>query len=106
MISRKIQEESLRTYIFTHAPFYASLSLSHLSTTFSLPRSTVLLVLVHQAHGSLGELLSKSLHLGRLDAVEDDNVVDRVASTPRYPSPTSPPPSLCPDRPFCPLSAE
>jgi len=39
---RKIQEESLRTYIFSHAPFYASLSLSHLATTFSLPRSSVL----------------------------------------------------------------
>ena len=37
-----------------------------------------LFVLVHEAHGSLGELLRQTLHLGRLHPVEDDDVVDRV----------------------------
>ena len=37
-----------------------------------------LFILVHQTDGSFRELLRQSLHLGRLDPVEDDDVVDRV----------------------------
>jgi translation initiation factor 3 subunit C len=40
-LCRKIQEEGLRTYLFTYSNYYASTSLSHLATTFSLPSSTV-----------------------------------------------------------------
>lgn len=39
-LCRKIQEEGLRTYLFTYAPFYSTLSLQHLASTFSLPLST------------------------------------------------------------------
>ena len=38
---RRIQEQGLRTYLFTYAPHYSSLSLSLLSRTFSLPLRTV-----------------------------------------------------------------
>ena len=38
---RRIQEEGLRTYLFTYAPHYTTLSLSLLSRTFSLPLRTV-----------------------------------------------------------------
>jgi translation initiation factor 3 subunit C len=41
MATRKIQEEGLRTYLFTYAPYYASLSLSHLASTFSLSPAVV-----------------------------------------------------------------
>jgi translation initiation factor 3 subunit C len=35
--TRRIQEEGLRTYLYTYAPHYSTLSLSLLSRTFSLP---------------------------------------------------------------------
>lgn len=37
MLSKRIQEEALRTYLFTYAPHYSTLSLSLLSSIFSLP---------------------------------------------------------------------
>ncbi|BGP16846.1 hypothetical protein JCM10213_003334 [Rhodosporidiobolus nylandii] len=40
MLARKIQEEGLRTYLFTYASIYSTLSLDHLATTFDLPLST------------------------------------------------------------------
>jgi translation initiation factor 3 subunit C len=36
MFDRRIQEEGLRTFLFTYAPYYSSLSLSLLSRTFHL----------------------------------------------------------------------
>ncbi|KAF8647036.1 hypothetical protein AX16_006873 [Volvariella volvacea WC 439] len=41
MLAKRIQEQGLRTYLFTYAPHYRSLSLSLLSRTFSLPLRTV-----------------------------------------------------------------
>ena len=38
---RRIQEEALRSYLFTYAPHYSTLSLSLLSQTFSLPLKSV-----------------------------------------------------------------
>ncbi|KIJ61357.1 hypothetical protein HYDPIDRAFT_159726 [Hydnomerulius pinastri MD-312] len=37
MLAKRIQEQGLRTYLFTYAPYYTTLSLSLLSRTFSLP---------------------------------------------------------------------
>ncbi|KAI0045950.1 eukaryotic translation initiation factor 3 subunit 8 [Auriscalpium vulgare] len=41
MLAKRIQEEGLRTYLFTFAPHYKTLSLSLLSRTFSLPQRSV-----------------------------------------------------------------
>ncbi|KAF8473797.1 eukaryotic translation initiation factor 3 subunit 8 N-terminus-domain-containing protein, partial [Gautieria morchelliformis] len=41
MLARRIQEEGLRTYLFTYALYYSTLSLSLLSRTFSLSAGTV-----------------------------------------------------------------
>ncbi|KAF9461334.1 eukaryotic translation initiation factor 3 subunit 8 N-terminus-domain-containing protein [Collybia nuda] len=41
MLAKRIQEQGLRTYLFTYAPHYSTLSISLLSRTFSLPLRTV-----------------------------------------------------------------
>ncbi|KAG5649452.1 hypothetical protein H0H81_003719 [Sphagnurus paluster] len=41
MLAQRIQEQGLRTYLFTYAPHYSALSISLLSRTFSLPPRTV-----------------------------------------------------------------
>lgn len=41
MLAKRIQEDGLRTYLFTYAPHYSTLSLSLLSRTFSLSLRTV-----------------------------------------------------------------
>ncbi|KAG6333562.1 hypothetical protein ID866_5524 [Astraeus odoratus] len=41
MLAKRIQEQGLRTYLFTYAAYYSTLSLSLLSRTFSLPLRTV-----------------------------------------------------------------
>ena len=41
MLSAQIQEEGLRTYLFTYAPFYDTLSVSTLSSMFDLPERKV-----------------------------------------------------------------
>ncbi|KAM5531641.1 hypothetical protein V8D89_014693 [Ganoderma adspersum] len=41
MLAKRIQEEGLRTYLFTYAPHYRTLSLALLAKTFSLPLRTV-----------------------------------------------------------------
>jgi translation initiation factor 3 subunit C len=41
MLTRRIQEEGLRTWIFTYGPNYDSLSLAQLAEMFSLPKNVV-----------------------------------------------------------------
>jgi translation initiation factor 3 subunit C len=39
--NRQIQEQGLRTYLFTYAPYYDSISLDLLASTFALSRGNV-----------------------------------------------------------------
>ncbi|KAF9323082.1 Translation initiation factor 3 subunit c [Podila minutissima] len=41
MLGQKIQEEGLRTYLFSNASFYSSVGLEQLSKMFNLPKNTV-----------------------------------------------------------------
>ena len=41
MMTRKIQEESLRTYLFTYSSIYDSISLNTLADSFELDRATI-----------------------------------------------------------------
>lgn len=41
MLSQQIQEEGLRTYLFTYAPFYDTLSIATLSNMFDLPEKKI-----------------------------------------------------------------
>lgn len=41
MISQKIQEEALRTYLFTYSSYYDSLSVARLAEMFELEQSVV-----------------------------------------------------------------
>ncbi|ORZ20528.1 eukaryotic translation initiation factor 3 subunit 8 N-terminus-domain-containing protein [Absidia repens] len=41
MLVRKIQEEGLRTYLFTYASYYSTLGVSQLSSMFDLPSQTI-----------------------------------------------------------------
>lgn len=50
MLEGQIQEEGLRTYLFTYAPFYDTLSISTLSAMFDLPNSKVTALVSKMIH--------------------------------------------------------
>ncbi|WVQ96216.1 eukaryotic translation initiation factor 3 subunit C [Kwoniella sp. CBS 9459] len=81
ILAKKIQEEGLRTYLFTYSSYYASLSLSHLATTFSLPASTVTSIISRMIYTD--ELAAS---LDQIDGVVifhrvDQSEVQRLAQT-------------------------
>jgi len=59
MLKRKVQEESLRTYIFTHSQVYDSISLVYLSSMFSLPDEKV--------HAVISKMIINKEVMGSLD---------------------------------------
>lgn len=60
MLESQIQEEGLRTYLFTYAPFYDTLSLSTLSDMFSLPeRKAAAIVSSMISHEELAAALDR-----------------------------------------------
>ncbi|KAL4902765.1 eukaryotic translation initiation factor 3 subunit C [Aspergillus multicolor] len=60
MLSQQIQEEGLRTYLFTYAPFYDSLSISTLSTMFELSEKKISAIISRMiSHEELGAALDQ-----------------------------------------------
>lgn len=60
MLSKQIQEEGLRTYLFTYAPFYDSLSVTMLSSMFELePRKVSAVVSKMISHEELAAALDQ-----------------------------------------------
>ena len=60
MLSSQIQEEGLRTYLFTYAPFYDSLSISTLADMFELPSKKIAAIISRMiSHEELGAALDQ-----------------------------------------------
>jgi translation initiation factor 3 subunit C len=60
MLSEKIQEEGLRTYLFTYAPFYDTLAVSRLTDMFDLPdRKAMAIVSKMIAHEEIAAALDQ-----------------------------------------------
>ncbi|KAL4976075.1 eukaryotic translation initiation factor 3 subunit 8 N-terminus-domain-containing protein [Aspergillus desertorum] len=60
MLSQQIQEEGLRTYLFTYAPFYDSLSISTLATMFELSEKKITAIISRMiSHEELGAALDQ-----------------------------------------------
>uniref|UniRef100_A0A2P2HXK4 Eukaryotic translation initiation factor 3 subunit C n=1 Tax=Hirondellea gigas TaxID=1518452 RepID=A0A2P2HXK4_9CRUS len=59
MLGRKVQEESLRTYLFTYSHVYDSISLVNLSKMFELPHATV--------HAIISKMIINEEIMGSLD---------------------------------------
>ncbi|KAJ5144980.1 Eukaryotic translation initiation factor 3 subunit C [Penicillium atrosanguineum] len=60
MLSAQTQEEGLRTYLFTYAPFYDSLSISSLADMFELPIKKIAAIISRMiSHEELGAALDQ-----------------------------------------------
>lgn len=60
MLAKQIQEEGLRTYLFTYAPFYDTLAIETLSSMFELePRKTAAIVSKMISHEELAAALDQ-----------------------------------------------
>ncbi|KAJ5090571.1 eukaryotic translation initiation factor 3 subunit EifCc [Penicillium argentinense] len=60
MLSAQTQEEGLRTYLFTYAPFYDSLSISSLADMFELPAKKIAAIISRMiSHEELGAALDQ-----------------------------------------------
>ncbi|KAF7133633.1 hypothetical protein CNMCM5793_004931 [Aspergillus hiratsukae] len=60
MLSQQVQEEGLRTYLFTYAPFYDSLSIATLSNMFELSEKKISAIISRMiSHEELGAALDQ-----------------------------------------------
>ncbi|KAF3492246.1 eukaryotic translation initiation factor 3 subunit C [Arthroderma uncinatum] len=60
MLAEQIQEEGLRTYLFTYAPFYDTLSISTLATMFELSEKRISAIISRMiSHEELGAALDQ-----------------------------------------------
>ena len=73
MLNRKIQEEGLRTYLFTYSSYYTTLGLEQLSTMFLLPLNTVTSI--------VSKMIWNEELAASLDQINDVVVLHRVEPT-------------------------
>ncbi|CAJ0871297.1 1541_t:CDS:2 [Entrophospora sp. SA101] len=73
MLNHKIQEEGLRTYLFTYSTYYANLGLEQLSNMFSLP--------VNNVTSIVSKMIWNEELAASLDQVENAIVLHRVEPT-------------------------
>ena len=73
MLGRLIREESLRTYLFTYAHVYASLSLRSLADMFELPRQRV--------HSLVSKMIINEELLASLDDPSECAILHRSEPT-------------------------
>lgn len=67
MVIRRIQEETLRTYLLTYATVYSTVSLNHLAETFELDYKTVhSLIRYYMIHSLIRYYKIRSLNQSRL----------------------------------------
>ncbi|KAG0142247.1 hypothetical protein CROQUDRAFT_662816 [Cronartium quercuum f. sp. fusiforme G11] len=87
MLKRKIQEEALRTYLFTYSTYYSSISLEYLSNTFELPINIITSIISkmlwnEELLGSSLDQISKVLVISKLDFSKLQqltlNLIDKV----------------------------
>ena len=70
MLVRKIQEESLRTYLFTHSSVYDSISMTTLADMFQLEQSTV--------HAIISKMIMNEELMASLDEPTQSVVMHRT----------------------------
>ena len=71
MLTRKIQEEGLRTYLFTYAAHYTSVGIDHLATSFDLTPAAVHLIVAKMIHSEeLAASFDETRKLVRLRRIE------------------------------------
>ncbi|CAG8679186.1 24022_t:CDS:10 [Dentiscutata erythropus] len=73
MLNRKIQEEGLRTYLFTYSAYYETIGLEQLATMFSLPINAVTAI--------ISKMIWNEELVASLDQVDNVVVLHRVEPT-------------------------
>ena len=74
MLTRKIQEEGLRTYLFTYAAHYTSISIDHLATAFDLTPVVVHSIVAKMIHSEdLAASFDETRKLVKLHRIEPTN---------------------------------
>ncbi|KAJ3336372.1 Translation initiation factor 3 subunit c [Kappamyces sp. JEL0680] len=72
MLTTAIQEETLRTYIFNHAPHYDSFSIENLASMFSLPSPKV--------KNLIAKMIYQEQLVASLDAAEEFVILDHSST--------------------------
>lgn len=73
MLKQKVQEEGLRTYLFTYAPYYQSVAIQQLSTLFELKKTETLAI--------VSKMIANEEILASLSSDDASVIFQRIEST-------------------------